>query len=190
MTSTTAPEECGDQIAAANDDSPVPNAPGKNRRWLVWLVFGLIPVLTMVGAGYAGYLSYRAASARAIEVAQSESVRAATDGAIALLSYRFETVDQDVAAASARMTEGFRDSYAELVQDVVIPGAKEKHISVSATVPAVGSVSATPTRAVVLVFINQNVTQGDDLPTNSTSSVRITLDKVHERWLISAFDPV
>jgi len=31
---------------------------------------------------------------------------------------------------------------------------------------------------------------GADAPTNTTSSVRVTLDKVGGRWLISAFDPI
>ena len=70
------------------------------------------------------------------------------------------------------------------------PGAKQKHISTMATVPSAASVSATENHAVVLVFINQTTTIGNDTPTGSTSSVRVTLDKVHERWLISQFDPV
>jgi Mce-associated membrane protein len=31
---------------------------------------------------------------------------------------------------------------------------------------------------------------GQDAPTNSASSVRVTLDKIDGRWLISGFDPV
>jgi Mce-associated membrane protein len=57
-------------------------------------------------------------------------------------------------------------------------------------VPAAASVSATENHAVVLVFIDQTTTIGDDAPTQTTSSVRITLERVHDRWLISQFDPV
>jgi len=31
---------------------------------------------------------------------------------------------------------------------------------------------------------------GQDTPTDTASSVRVTLDKVGNRWLISKFDPV
>jgi Mce-associated membrane protein len=72
----------------------------------------------------------------------------------------------------------------------VIPGAKQKRISAMANVPAAASVSASANHAVVLVFVNQSTTIGDDAPTSTASSVRVTLDKVQSRWLISQFDPV
>ena len=50
--------------------------------------------------------------------------------------------------------------------------------------------SATETHAVVLVFINQATTIGNDPPTNTASSVRVTLDKLSDQWLIAGFDPV
>jgi Mce-associated membrane protein len=42
----------------------------------------------------------------------------------------------------------------------------------------------------VLLFVNQTVIIGQDAPTNSASTVRVTLDKIGDRWLISQFDPV
>ena len=50
--------------------------------------------------------------------------------------------------------------------------------------------SADPRHAVVLVFVNQTVVVGKDAPTDTASSVRVTLEKVGDRWLISKFDPV
>jgi Mce-associated membrane protein len=73
---------------------------------------------------------------------------------------------------------------------VVIPGAKQQHVSTTATVPAAASVSATPDHAVTLLFVNQSATVDKSPPTDTTSSVRVTLDKVGGRWLISGFDPV
>jgi Mce-associated membrane protein len=77
-----------------------------------------------------------------------------------------------------------------LTHDLVIPGAKQKQISAVATVPAAAATSATPTHAVVLLFVNQSVVVGQSAPTSTASSVRVTLDKVGARWLISQFDPV
>ena len=82
------------------------------------------------------------------------------------------------------------EAYTTLVEDVVIPGAKEKKISALAQVPAVASVSANPNRAVALVFVNQTVTIGNGPPTSSASSVRVTMDRIGDRWLVSGFDPV
>jgi Mce-associated membrane protein len=57
-------------------------------------------------------------------------------------------------------------------------------------VPAAASVSATQNHAVVLVFVNQTVIVGNDVPSSTASSVKVTLDKQGDRWLISGFDPV
>ena len=77
-----------------------------------------------------------------------------------------------------------------MVRDVVVPGAKKDHISATATVPAAASVSATPNHAVALVYVDQAVTVGHDAPTDTASTVRVTMDKIGNRWLISSFDPV
>src|ERR1700746_14830 len=84
----------------------------------------------------------------------------------------------------------FLNAYKSLTHDVFIPGAKQKQISAVATVPAAASTSATGNHAVMLLFVNQTVIIGQDAPTNTASSVRVTLDKVGGRWLISQFDPV
>jgi Mce-associated membrane protein len=39
-------------------------------------------------------------------------------------------------------------------------------------------------------MVNQAVTMGKDNPSNSESSIRVTMDKVGGRWLVSGFDPV
>jgi len=43
---------------------------------------------------------------------------------------------------------------------------------------------------VVLVFVDPTTTIANDAPTQTTSSVRITLEKVHDRWLVSPLDRV
>ena len=117
-------------------------------------------------------------------------MQAAKDSTIAMLSYKPDTVEQQLNAARDLLTGEFRDSYTSLINDVVIPGAKQKQISAVASVPAAASVSADPNHAVVLVFVNQTVVVGQDAPTDTASSVRVTMDKVGDRWLISEFDPV
>ena len=119
-----------------------------------------------------------------------ESVQAAIDNTVALLSYRPDTVEKDLDAAKSRLTGNFLDAYTKLTNDVVIPGAKQKQISAVANVPAAAATSVTANRAVVLLFVNQTVIVGQDAPTNTASGVRVTLDKVDGRWLISQFDPV
>jgi Mce-associated membrane protein len=153
------------------------------------LVAGL-PVLALILALGVGYLKWLDGTARESRAAAEASVRAASDSTIAILSYKPETVDRDLKAAADRLAEPFRQQYTQLVNDVVAPGAKQQHITAVATVPAAASVSATGKHAVVLVFVDQTTTIGNDAPTQSTSTVRVNLEKVDGRWLISQFDPV
>jgi Mce-associated membrane protein len=152
--------------------------------------YALLPGLALLLASAAGYLKWQDASLREAAIARAESVRAATDGTIALLSYRPDTVQKDLETARGALTGAFLDSYTKLTHEVVIPGAKQKQISAVATVPGAASKSATANHAVVLVFVNQTVIVGQDAPTNSASSARVTLDRIGGRWLISGFDPV
>lgn len=159
-------------------------------RWARVLAFGVLPGLALLLAMGAAYLKWQDSSARDSQLAASESVRAATDSTIAMLSYKPDTVEKDLGAASDRLTGKFKNSYNLLTHDVVIPGAKQKRIFTTAKVPAAASVSATENRAVVLVFVNQTVVIGNDAPADTASSVRVTLEKAHGRWLISDFTPI
>lgn len=154
------------------------------------LAYGVLPALVILLAMAAGLLKFWDASARASEVARTESVQAAKDSTVAMLSYQPGSVEADLAAAQDLLTGEFRDAFIELTNDVVVPGAKEKRISTVASVPGAASVTATPNHAVVLVFVNQSAIVGSDAPTDTASSIRVTLDKIDGRWLISGFDPI
>ncbi|MEN3224998.1 hypothetical protein PUR22_29470 [Mycolicibacterium porcinum] len=159
-------------------------------RWPRVLAFGALPALALILALGAGFLKWQDDTARSAQTAGTESVRAATESTVAILSYRPDTVDTELPAAADRLTGEFRDQYTRLIDDVVIPGAKQQVISAVASVPAAAAVSASARHAVVLVLVDQTTTTGTAPPTKSTSSVRVTLDKVENRWLISQFEPV
>ena len=135
-------------------------------------------------------LKFMDSGVRDSDAARGQSMQAAKDSTVALLSYKPDTVEQQLTAARDRLIGQFREQYTDLTTNVVIPGAKQKQISAVASVPAAASVSADPGRAVVLLFVNQTVTVGTGVPADTASSVRITLDKVGDRWLISKFEPV
>ena len=154
------------------------------------VAFALLPALAFLLALGAAFLKFQDSAVRDSAKARDESVEVAKESTTALLSYKPDTVEKQLNDARGRLTGEFRDQYTKLINDVVIPGAKEKQISAVANVPEAASVSANPGRAVVLVFVNQTVIVGAGAPTDTASSVRITLDKVGDRWLISQFDPV
>jgi len=175
-----------------NDKAEAAGAAGAKRRvnWLRVLVYGVLPGLALLLAMAAGFLKWQDSSIRDADIARIESVAAAKETTVALLSFRPDTIDKDVEAARDRLTGGFRETYTQVTRDVLIPNAKEKQVSAVASVPAAASVSAAENHAVVLVFVNQTVTVGTSPPADATSSVRVTLDEVGGRWLISGFDQV
>lgn len=175
----------------ADDGSPAEPVAAKRRiDWARVFAFGVIPAVALLLGLAAGYLKWVDNSIRNSDTAAEESVQAAKDSTIAMLSYKPDTVEQQLNDARGLLTGEFQESYTGLINDVVIPGAKEKQISAVASVPAAASVSADPDEAVVLVFVNQTVVVGQDTPTDTASSVRVTLEKIDGRWLISKFDPV
>lgn len=193
---TMADAESGEASAEGGDteteEAKGVESPVRKRR-IVWsraLVFGVLPILVLLVAVGAGYLKWEDAWVRSSGAAGIESVAAAKESTVAILSYQPDSAEKELGAARDRLTGKFRDSYADLVRDVVVPGAKKDHISAIATVPAAASVSATPNHAVALVYVDQTVTVGNDAPTDTASTVRVTMDKVGNRWLISSFDPI
>jgi Mce-associated membrane protein len=184
-TPTETEAQAGDDVDPAGGVSSQ-----RGRRWARVLAFGVLPAIVLILGLAVGYAKWLESSLRDAHLARLESVRTATESTIAMLSYKPDTVEKDLTAARDRLTGNFRDAYTKLTHDVVIPGSQQQKISTLATVPAAASVSATQNHAVVLVFVDQTTTFGDEPPTNSASSVRVTLDRVGDRWLISDFTPV
>ncbi len=188
-TEHTEPAEPAEPEAAAE----AADTPARRRiPWAKIAVFGVLPVLIVLLVVAAALLVWRQYTLQAVETAAVESVEAAKDTTIAMLSYEPETVEEQLVAARERLTGDFKTSYTQLTDAVVIPGAKERQISATASVPSAASVSADPQKAVVLLFVDQTVIigVGEEMPQNTKSSVRVTLEKIDGEWLVSEFEPV
>lgn len=184
-------KEMSSEVSTATSDPETGRGAGRRpRSWRGVAARWALPAILLLLAIAAAVMAWLDAQARAVDAARRESVRAATESTEAMLSYQASTVADQLKAAEERLTGSFRDSFRELVHDVVIPGSEKKHISTIATVPAAASVSATPKHAVVLVFVNQAAVVDTEAPTDTASIVRVTLDKIDGHWLISAFEPI
>lgn len=170
--------------------APFRRVGAERRRGRRLLAYGVLPALVVSLTLPAGYLKWCDGEARVSRLAGIESVHAATESAVAMLSYRPDSVEQDLDAARSRLTGELKDSYTELIHNVVIPGSRQKQISTVASVPAAASVSASDKHAVALLFINQTIVVGSEPPTDTASRVRVSLDKVDGRWLVAGFDPI
>jgi Mce-associated membrane protein len=161
------------------------------RRWRYARKAGLaaLAVATAVIAGCAGYLKYEVSAAESAQRARGEAVQTAKDAAVAMLSYTPADVVDSLNAARERLTGAFRESYTSLINDVVIPGAEQKQITATATVPAAAWINASPDTAEVVLFVNQQIIVGDGAPSDTSSVVQVNLVKIDDRWLISGFEP-
>jgi Mce-associated membrane protein len=187
--SPTAPSTPEDAEDAAPVDEGVDGAVPRRRRVGRVLTYFVLPVITLGVAAGGGYTKYLLVQ-DAVTKAHTDSVSVAKDVTVSMLSYTPENAATTLTAARDRLTGALRDSYSSLITDVVIAGAEQKHISATATVAAAASVSATSDHAVVLVFVNQSVIQGQSAPTGTASTVKITLERSGTQWLASGFDPI
>lgn len=123
--------------------------------------------------------------------AAGSAVRAASAGTVALLTYKPDTVDTDLAAAKSHLTGEFLNYYGKFSDEILLPAAKDRAVATEASVVRAAEAEIQPDTAKVLVFVNQTTTSRDRPdPAQSASSVMVSLAKVDGRWLISAFDPI
>jgi Mce-associated membrane protein len=162
---------------------------GAARHWIAILL--IIALLAAAGVAawmfFAVYRPDRQTDGAAVQSA----INAASDGTVALLSYAPDTLDKDFSNAKSKLTGNFLSYYTQFTDQIVAPAAKEKAVKTQASVVRAAVSEIHPDSAVVLVFINQT-TESKDRPDASfiNSAVRVTLQKVNNGWLISAFDPV
>ena len=112
---------------------------------------------------------------------------AVADKVEALLSYRYETFDEDVTDAQALLTPSFREEYAPTVAEIRKRALAQRRDQ-EAEVMAVGLVSADDDRVRTLVFVNTvSARRGADQPATVMQN-RVTVDLVRsedgDEWLV------
>src|ERR1700689_666519 len=87
----------------STDDAPDEAAAEQGARFS-WgrLRVAVIPALALILALGVGYLKWLDGTARESRAAADQSIRAASDSTVAILSYKPETVDQELKAAADR----------------------------------------------------------------------------------------
>jgi Mce-associated membrane protein len=125
------------------------------------------------------------------DAAARRAVQAATDGAVAALSYSSDNIDRDVTNARSHLTGDFLAYYDKFTKEVVVPTVRQKNLTQTTTVVRAAISELHPDSAVVLAFVNETTTGKDkEKPLKTPNAVRITLTKIHGSWLISKLDPL
>jgi Mce-associated membrane protein len=153
----------------------------------------VLVVLLLLSGGVAAWLyfkQYRPDKETDASVA-SAVANAASDGAVALLSYSPDSLDKDFANAKSHLSGDFLSYYNQFTEQIVAPAAKQKSLKTTARVLGAAVQELHPDSAVVLVLVDQSTTSKDNPdPTMASSSVLVSLSRVNGSWLITKFDPV
>lgn len=180
--------------APQREGEPGPGtATRRGRRRLLTTV---LCVLLVTGLVAAAMLGWRYREGLRADQARGQALTAARQSAPVVLSYDYRHLDRDFATARTRLTGHFRDEYRKTTTTVVGPTARKYHGVVKATVaqptggsPAASVISASPDRAVVLLFVNQVTTStqvsGSRVDLNR---VRMTLTRTSDGWKVSGVD--
>ncbi|MGX1474213.1 UNVERIFIED_CONTAM: Mce-associated membrane protein [Streptomyces canus] len=187
------PESFGED-PPQEEDAPGPGT--ATRRGPLRRLNAVLCVLLAAALVAVGMLGWRYREDVRAEQARVQAVTAARQAAPVVLSYDYRHLDRDFAAARARLTGHFRDTYRKTTTTVVGPTARKYHGVVKATVaqppggsPAASVVSSSADRAVILLFVNQ-VTESTQVSGSRVdlNRVRMTLTRTADGWKVSAVD--
>lgn len=151
----------------------------------------LLALLLIASTGYAAgyfYFVYRA-DLQTDDATAHQVIKAASEGAVALLSYSPESLDRDFTNAKSRITDNYLIYYQRFADQIVGPSAQRGQVTTTATVVKAAVSELHPNSAVVLVFIRQQTSSKEKpQPVVTSSSLRVALERVHDSWLIEKFD--
>ncbi|MBV8789044.1 MAG: hypothetical protein JOZ00_20450 [Mycobacterium sp.] len=147
-------------------------------------------VIAAVGVAAGVYFILYRPDQQVGDAAARRAIQAASDGAVAALSYSYDHLNRDFSNAKSHLTGDFLAYYSKFADEAVAPMAQKGQLTATATVVRAAVSELHPDSAVVLVFIDQttaSVRKKD--PEKTQSSVLVTLKKVDGSWLIAKFDP-
>ncbi|MCV7310613.1 twin-arginine translocation pathway signal [Mycobacterium paraffinicum] len=152
------------------------------------IVLMLLLISTIGSAAGLFYFQYRP-DRQTDKAAAHEAIRAASEGAVALLSYSPDNLTRDFENAKWRLTENYRSYYNQFTAKIVAPAAQRGQIATTARVIRAAVSELHGNSAVVLMFIEQRTSSKEKPePLKTTNSVRVMLLKVEGHWLIDKFD--
>ncbi|WP_345419155.1 hypothetical protein [Pseudonocardia xishanensis] len=124
-------------------------------------------------------------------MARAEAQAVAKEAVPVLLSFDHTSLGGDLASREARLTGSFKDDYAKLMRDVVLPAAQQS-VLITTTELVDSGVAADdgPNRITLLMFVNQSTGPEGRAPDVAGSRVRVTMERPADEWLVSELTPV
>jgi len=155
------------------------------------LLLGLWAALLLVLAIGTSALGWQHHAHNQAEQARQQAGAAATAAVPDVLSYNYRTIYDDLARARTHLTGDFAGQFDQLTGKIVAPQAIQGQINTHAEIAASSVVEADVDRVVELLFVNQT-TQGVNLPRPRVDGSRLvlTMERVHDKWLIKTLEPI
>jgi Mce-associated membrane protein len=155
------------------------------------LLLSLWAALLLVVAIAASALGWQHHVHNQAEQARQQAGAAATATVPDVLSYNYRTIYDDLARARTHLTGDFAGQFDQLTRQIVAPQATQGQINTHAEIAASSVIEADVNRVVELLFVNQT-TQGANLPQPRIDGSRLvlTMQKVHNQWLIQNLEPI
>ncbi|WP_164519567.1 J domain-containing protein [Nocardioides ferulae] len=183
----TATAKAEHPIGAGATSAPEERRDGAVGRTVPGWLLGAVAVLAAAAVGLAAWLATgRAEDDRVVEATEAARA-AAVPAAEAVLSYGYDTLDEDQAAAQSYLTDDYREKYDGLFE-VIRQNAPGTETTVRASVIASGIVRSGEDRVQVLLFVNQTRTNADTEkggePTVFKNWATVTLEEVDGDWLV------
>lgn len=149
------------------------------------VLVGVLAVLTVVALATGGVLGWRAWQGREAEQARSAASGAAARAAELLLSYDYQKLDANFAAARETLTPEFATKFDQTTK-LVGEQAKKTKATVDADVREAGVSSGNSDVVTVLLFVNQTttstITQGK--PRIDLNRARFVMIHTDNTWLV------
>jgi Mce-associated membrane protein len=164
--------------------TPAPARPSWRRPgWRTLVTLAVVAVaLALAGALVVSTVTLRADSS--LTQARATALTSARSYAVELGGYDYRHLEHDFGVVTANSTPSFRRSFTQS-SNALKSTLERYHAVASAKVVAAGLVSATPSHAVALVFLQQRITNTTrSAPTTDRSQVEVSLVRSGGRWLI------
>lgn len=163
---------------------------GRAPRTRGW-VLGILAVLVLVAVSAMVVAVKADTDARARASAAQEGRAVAVEVVPMLLSYDYTSAEAHFASVLDNLGGDFRGQFEDVGRTVIVPSALERKVVTTADVLESSVVSADTNEAEFLLFLNQSTTNAESPETKLDGSrVRVRVERIGERWLITELTPV
>lgn len=182
------PDEQNSLAAIAGDTPPV-DMPAKREHTVripvPSLRAGLAAVVIVLLAAGLAVSQIQLSNQRSTNSARTSALTAAQTYAVDVASYSYKDLSHDFGAVENNSTPSFRKTF-EASSQALTKVLRQYHATATARVIDSGVASVTPDRAVVLLFVDQTVTNTAQKSgsTKDNSRIKMTLIRSGGRWRI------